>query len=132
VSTTGSHRSIRIPPLDDCHAGLKWLYENADELGVDRSRIGVAGASAAGGLAAALALLARDRGEIPLTFQLLIYPMIDDRQTTMSSGWEVPVWTPAANTIGWRSYLGDRYGETSPPTRRRRARPICGGSRERT
>jgi acetyl esterase/lipase len=101
-------------PLDDCYAGLRWVHENAEELGVDRSRIGVAGASAGGGLAAALALLARDRGEIPLAFELLIYPMIDDRQASESSRWEVPIWPPAANTIGWRAYLGELYGGDVP------------------
>jgi acetyl esterase/lipase len=97
-------------PLDDCYAGLSWLVDHADELGVDRNRIGIGGPSAGGGLAAGLGLLARDRGEIPLIFQLLIYPMIDDRQITPSSQWMDPIWPPAANSYGWRSYLGDRVG----------------------
>ncbi|MDQ1423204.1 MAG: hypothetical protein QOD72_702 [Acidimicrobiaceae bacterium] len=95
-------------PLDDCYAGLKWVYDHAGELGVDRARIGIGGPSAGGGLAAGLGLLARDRGEIPLMFQLLIYPMIDDRQITASSQWMDPIWPPAANAYGWKSYLGDR------------------------
>jgi acetyl esterase/lipase len=95
-------------PLDDCYAGLRWVYEHAGELGVDRDRIGIGGPSAGGGLAAGLGLLARDRGEIPLIFQLLIYPMIDDRQITPSSQWMDPIWPPGANAYGWRSYLGDR------------------------
>jgi acetyl esterase/lipase len=94
-------------PLDDCYAGLRWVYDNAGELGVDRDRIGIGGPSAGGGLAAGLGLLARDRGEIRLMFQLLIYPMIDDRQITPSSQWMDPIWPPAANTYGWRSYVGD-------------------------
>ena len=69
-------------PLEDCYAALRWTHEHADELGVDADRIGIYGLSAGGGLAAALALLARDRGEVPLAFQLLDCPMLDDRQTT--------------------------------------------------
>ena len=101
-------------PLDDCYAGLRWTYEHADELGIDVSRLGIAGASAGGGLAAGLALLARDRGEIPLAFQLLIYPMIDDTMTTESSKWEVPIWAPASNHFGWSAYLGSLFGGDVP------------------
>jgi acetyl esterase/lipase len=101
-------------PLDDCYAGLKWVFEHANDLGIDPARIGIGGASAGGGLAAALALLARDRGELPVAFQMLAYPMIDDRQTTETSGWQVPTWTPADNEFGWRCYLGDLYGRDVP------------------
>ena len=103
-------------PLDDCYAGLAWTYEHADELGIDADRIGIAGVSAGGGLAAALALLARDRGEVPLAFQLLECPMIDDRQTTSSSQLDgLPVWSRDSNEFGWRSYLGDLYGTDDVP-----------------
>jgi acetyl esterase/lipase len=101
-------------PLEDCYAGLYWLRRNAGELGVDPDRIGIGGASAGAGLAAGLALLARDRGEIPIAFQALIYPMIDDRQITISSGWADPVWPPQSNRYGWDSYLGDLAGEDVP------------------
>ena len=101
-------------PLEDCYAGLRWVRDNAASLGVDVNRIGVSGASAGGCLAAGLALLARDRGEIPLAFQALIYPMIDDRMITPSSGWDDPVWPPHANSFGWRSYLGDLQGDAVP------------------
>jgi acetyl esterase/lipase len=97
-------------PLDDCYAGLSWVHKNATELGVDTARLGIGGPSAGGGLAAGLGLLARDRGEVALAFQLLIYPMIDDRQITPSSHWEDPIWPPRANTYGWTAYLGDRKG----------------------
>jgi acetyl esterase/lipase len=103
-------------PLDDCYAGLKWTYDNAEELGIDRERIGVRGISAGGGLAAGLALLARDRGEVPLAFQLLDCPMLDDRQTTASSQYEgLAVWSKHSNTFGWKSYLGDLYGKDNVP-----------------
>ena len=101
-------------PLEDCYEGLRWVRDNAASLGVDPARIGVSGASAGGCLAAGLALLARDRGELPIAFQALIYPMIDDRQVTPSSAWEDPVWPPGANTYGWRSYLGALTGDAVP------------------
>ena len=78
-------------PLEDCYAALRWTYDHADELGIDRTRIGIYGLSAGGGLAAALALLARDRGEVPLAFQLLDCPMLDDRQPTPSIRAERPL-----------------------------------------
>ena len=97
-------------PLEDCYAGLAWVHQNAESLGIDATRIGIGGASAGAGLAAGLALLARDRGDLSVAFQLLIYPMIDDRQITVSSTWSDPIWSPAANTFGWTAYLGDKKG----------------------
>ncbi len=102
-------------PLDDCYAGWKWVHDNAADIGVDRSCIGIGGSSAGGGLAAALALLARDRGDPPIAFQLLIYPMLDDRQITTSSTWLDAVWRPAANNYGWTAYLGDAKGGPDVP-----------------
>jgi len=102
-------------PLEDCYRALKWAHDHADELGVDRERIGIVGSSAGGGLAAALALLARDRGEVPVAFQQLIYPMLDDRRTTTTSGWDALVWTPANNELGWSCYLGDLFGTDDVP-----------------
>jgi acetyl esterase/lipase len=102
-------------PLDDCYAALSWVHDHADDLGVDPSRIGIGGASAGGGLAAGLGLLARDRGEVPVAFQLLVYPMIDDRQVTTSSTWIDPVWPPSANTYGWTAYLGAAKGTADVP-----------------
>jgi acetyl esterase/lipase len=102
-------------PLDDCYEGLRWVHDHAGEIGVDRSRIGIGGSSAGAGLAAGLALLARDRGELPIAFQLLIYPMLDDRQVTTSSTWADPVWPPSANSFGWSSYLGAAKGGPDVP-----------------
>ena len=103
-------------PLDDCYAGLAWTVEHAGELGIDADRIGVLGTSAGGGLAAALALLVRDRGEPWLAFQLLECPMIDDRQVTPSSRMDdLAIWSRGSNEFGWRSYLGDRYGSDDIP-----------------
>ena len=103
-------------PLDDCYAALRWTYDNADELGIDPARIGIAGVSAGGGLTAALALVARDRGEVPVAFQILDSPMLDDRQITPSSQLDsLYVWSREANEFGWRSYLGDLYGSADVP-----------------
>ena len=103
-------------PLEDCYQGLRWTHEHAAELGIDPDRIGVRGISAGGGLAAALALLARDRGEVPVAFQLLDSPMLDDRQRTASSRQDgLPVWSRGSNTFGWKSYLGELYGRDDVP-----------------
>ncbi|MFI5041299.1 MAG: alpha/beta hydrolase [Acidimicrobiales bacterium] len=102
--------------LDDCYAGLLWTFRNADELGIDADAIGVLGVSGGGGLAAALALVARDLGETPLAFQLLDCPMLDDRQQTPSSRVEgMPIWSRESNSFGWRSYLGELYGTDRVP-----------------
>ncbi|MFC5752413.1 alpha/beta hydrolase [Actinomadura rugatobispora] len=100
-------------PVDDCYAALAWVHGNAGELGVDGSRIAVGGASAGGGLAACLAILARDRGEIPVGFQALVYPMLDDRTATTEPASPYAgefVWTPADNRFGWSAYLGGEPG----------------------
>ncbi|HEX4430466.1 MAG TPA: alpha/beta hydrolase [Frankiaceae bacterium] len=103
-------------PLEDCYRGLLWTFEHSGELGIDPSRIGIRGISAGGGLAAALALLTRDRAEVSLAFQLLDCPMLDDRQRTHSSQQEgLPVWSRESNTYGWRAYLGDLYGTDNIP-----------------
>jgi acetyl esterase/lipase len=103
-------------PLDDCYAGLTWAFAHHDELGIDPKRIGIGGTSAGGGLAAGLALLARDRGEVPVFCQLLDCPMLDDRQSTPSSQLDgLLVWNRHSNQFGWRSYLGDLYGSPDVP-----------------
>jgi acetyl esterase/lipase len=98
--------------LDDCVAVLRWLHGEAGPLGVDPGRIAGGGASAGGGLAAATVQRAHDEG-VPVAFQLLVYPMLDDR-TTLSENREDRgrlVWTPASNRFGWASYLGHAPGE---------------------
>ncbi len=102
-------------PLDDCYAGLAWLHQNADELGVDAARIGIGGESAGGGLAAALAIRARDAGEYAICHQHLTYPMLDNLTgTDVQPGDPLVgefVWTRARNRFGWASYLGDAAPE---------------------
>lgn len=104
--------------MRDTYAALRWLHTHADELGADPARIAVMGESAGGGHAALLALTARDRGEVPLIFQALIYPMLDDRTgssrpTPVSTG--ALVWTAADNRFGWASFLGQAPGTTTVP-----------------
>ena len=100
-------------PLEDCYDGLRWVHANAESLGVDLTRLGVGGSSAGGGLAAALVLLTRERAELPIAFQLLECPMIDDRQSTDSSRLHgLALWSRESNTFGWRSYLGGSGGWT--------------------
>jgi acetyl esterase/lipase len=100
-------------PVEDCYAALTWLYAHAEELGVDTTRIAIGGSSAGGGLAAGLALLTRDRGEVSLAFQLLIEPMLDDRTGTLSEPHPYTgeyIWTPDQNRFGWTALLGQEPG----------------------
>ncbi|GAA0953479.1 alpha/beta hydrolase [Actinocorallia libanotica] len=100
-------------PLEDCYTALSWLASQPD---VDTDRIAIGGASAGGGLTAGLALLARDRAEIRPTFQLLVYPMLDDRTTVRTDVDEsrLRVWSPANNRFGWQSYLGPHLTPGQP------------------
>jgi acetyl esterase len=102
--------------LEDCYAALSWLHDNASALGVDRQRIAVAGQSAGGGLAAATALLARDRGGPPLCFQFLGIPELDHRleTTSMQTFVDTPMWHRANAKLSWSYYLGPEPGEVSP------------------
>jgi acetyl esterase/lipase len=105
---------------EENYAALRWLYRAADGLGVDRDRIAVMGESAGGGHAALLALAARDRGEVPLAFQALIYPMLDDRTGStrrLPAFFGAVGWTPANNAYGWRSFLGTAPGGATVPAR---------------
>lgn len=108
--------------LEDCYTALTWL---AGLPAVDPDRIAIGGASAGGGLAAALALLARDRGEVPLIGQLLVYPMLDDR--TVGSEYDDPghrLWTQESNRFGWSAYLGGADPEVAVPARRQDLRGL--------
>lgn len=102
-------------PLEDCYQVLTWL---AGLPGVDADRVAIGGASAGGGLAAALALLARDRGEVRPVLQILSYPMLDDR--TLDPALDDPgfrLWDTASNRFGWRSYLGGADPADAVPAR---------------
>lgn len=98
--------------LHDAYAGLAWLHGQARALDIDPERLAVRGNSAGGGLAAGLALLARERGELPIAFLALIYPMLDDR-TRAHPFCGRHVWTHQANLYGWAAYLGE--AAANPP-----------------
>jgi acetyl esterase/lipase len=119
-------------PVEDCHAALQWMVANAAGLRIDPSRIALFGTSAGGGLAAAVALLARDRGTAAPVLQVLAYPMLDDRNDTPSSH-DVPalgLWNLPINVEGWRHLLGDRLGTDdvsayAAPARAEDIRGLC-------
>jgi acetyl esterase/lipase len=117
-------------PVEDCYAGLVWTADHAAELGIDPERIVIAGGSAGGGLAAAVALLARDRGEPGLAGQMLMCPMIDDRNDTPSSLQMAGrgVWDRTSNDTGWTALLGAERGgpDVSPYAAPARAGDLSG------
>jgi acetyl esterase/lipase len=104
--------------LDDNYTALRWIYTNADTLGIDKKRIAVGGMCSGGGHAAALVIAARNRKEVPLIFQMLLQPMLDDRT---GSSRRVPrstghfVWTAESNSFGWTSLLGVPAGSPNVP-----------------
>lgn len=102
-------------PLEDCYSALAWL---AGLPAVDRGRVAIGGASAGGGLAAALALLARDRGEVIPALQLLAYPMLDDRSSSTAGNANYRLWDARSNHFGWTAYLGDADPQVAVPGRR--------------
>lgn len=105
-------------PLEDCYAALRGIHDNARALGIDTSRIAVAGESAGGGLAAALALLARDRGEFGLAFMSLVFPMLDDRVDACGSRNRYTgefFWTRENNAFGWNAMKGALSGSEDIP-----------------
>ncbi|MGI5489949.1 alpha/beta hydrolase [Microtetraspora malaysiensis] len=117
-------------PVEDCYAGLVWTAEHAEELGLDPGRILVAGASAGGGLSAAVALVARDRGGPGLIGQMLLCPMLDDRNDTPSAAQMagLGVWDRTSNETGWTALLGEKQGgpDVSPYAAPARATDLSG------
>ncbi|MFC7677761.1 alpha/beta hydrolase [Paenibacillus sp. GCM10028914] len=93
--------------LEDCYSACKWVVANADQLNINREKIAVVGDSAGGALAAGVSLLARDRGEINIKFQVLIYPVIDKKQNTnsMKLYYDTPMWNSKLNKKMWNLYL---------------------------
>lgn len=99
-------------PLEDCYAGLDWLFNHAQDIGVDATKIVITGDSAGGGLAAATTLMAHDKAVLKLAGQVLIYPMIDYRTGGADEVSPNPTtghycWTPNYNQFGWHGYRGD-------------------------
>lgn len=123
-------RARHLAPVEDCHAGFVWVAAHAAELGIDATRVVIGGKSAGGGLAAALALLNRDRGGPTPIGQLLLCPMLDDRNDTFSSHQMagVDTWDRTSNATAWQALLGDRYGaaDLSPYAAPARATDLSG------
>ncbi|MFE9248652.1 alpha/beta hydrolase [Streptomyces sp. NPDC007088] len=117
-------------PVEDCYAGLVWIAGHAEEAGIDPGRIVLVGNSAGGGLCAALALLARDRQGPPLLGQLLMSPMLDDRNDSPSARQmaALGVWDREANHLAWEALLGDARGgpDVSPYAAPARATDLSG------
>ena len=97
--------------LEDCYAALVYLKEHAQELGVNERQLMVGGESAGGGLTAALCMLARDRGEVSIAFQMPLYPMLDDRDTESSRDNHGISWNTKRNHAAWKMYLCSVEGE---------------------
>ncbi|WP_125610209.1 alpha/beta hydrolase [Specibacter cremeus] len=116
--------------LDDAYNGLLWTAANTGVLGIDPDRLAIGGASAGGGIAAGTALMARDRHGPALRFQYLLYPMLDDRQTTHSSHefTGIPSWNRERNEMGWQCLLGGDHGtgRVSPYAAPARAADLSG------
>lgn len=117
-------------PVNDVYQALTWIAEHAEPLGIDPERLAVFGSSAGGGLACGASLLSRDRGGPRLAYQMLIYPMLDDRQLTASSQTDLAlyIWEPANNAEAWRHLLGDDVGAAcvSPYAAPARAQHLAG------
>lgn len=109
-------RKGRYPnALNDCYDALKYMLLHAEELGINPNQIFVGGESAGGGLTAALCMLARDRQEVNIAFQMPLYPMIDDRDTESSKDNHSFAWNTRWNHLGWGIYLGPLYGTDDVP-----------------
>jgi acetyl esterase/lipase len=100
-------------PAEDSFAGVRWMFDHAAELGVDATRIALMGDSGGGGVGAGAAILARDNG-VQLSKQILIYPMLDDRNTEPDPDLApTAVWTYDNNYTGWNALLGKDLGGPS-------------------
>jgi acetyl esterase/lipase len=95
---------------NDCYSAASWVFDNADELGIDSANIGIYGGSAGGGLALAVVLMARDKGTMKFKYMMPIYPMIDDRNENPSTHevTEVGIWDRSGNLEAWEMYLGGK------------------------
>lgn len=112
--------------LEDNYAALAWVRDNASALGIDPERIVLVGESAGGRHAALLALLARDLGEISIAYQVLMYPMLDDRTVLLQPppGVGTLLWPPQFNRAGWKAFLGQEPGTDTVPSHAVSARAV--------
>jgi len=118
VVSPGYRRALKSPypaAISDCYEALKWLKANAGKLGADPNRIMVGGESAGGGLCAALCMLARDRGEVNIAYQMPLYPMLDNFDTDSSRNNHGKNWNTPRNHFGWKTYLRSHAKEAVSP-----------------
>ena len=101
--------------IEDCYAALVYMKEHAGELGISRNQIMAGGESAGGGLCAALCMMARDRGEVRIAYQMPLYPMLDNFDTDSSRENHGRVWNTARNHFGWKMYLRKKSAERVSP-----------------
>ena len=102
--------------VEDCYEALVWMKENASKLGIRDDQLFVGGVSAGGGLTVAVTLMARDKGEVNIAFQMPLYPMIDDMMTNASAiDNNAPIWNSRFNMLAWRMYLGDLFCSENVP-----------------
>jgi len=102
--------------IEDCYEALLWVKENTSTLGIRDDQIFVGGVSAGGGLTVAVSLMARDKGDVNIAFQMPLYPMLDDRMNTESGrDNNAPIWNSRYNKVAWRMYLGDLTGSDNVP-----------------
>ena len=110
--------AVRAPypaALKDCFRALLYMKTHADALGINKNQIMVGGESAGGGLCAALCMLARDKGTVNIAFQMPLYPMLDNLDTSSSRDNHGKVWNTRRNHLGWRLYLRGRAGQQVSP-----------------
>jgi acetyl esterase/lipase len=114
--------------VEDCYAALQWVVENAAELKIDSTKIAIGGGSAGGNLTAAVALMARDRGGPDVAFQMLIYPVIDDRCETpsMKNGADLYIWNYQNSLDMWDHYIGKDRSNVSLYAAPARAEDLAG------
>ena len=118
VVAPGYHLSLLHPypaAIKECYAALLFVKKHAQELGINSSQIMVGGESTGGGLAAAIAMLARDRGEVNIAFQMPLYPMIDNFDTASSRDNHARIWNTRRNHMAWKVYLRRNYGKEVSP-----------------
>jgi acetyl esterase len=114
--------------VEDCYAALQWVADNAIDLKIDPAKITIGGGSAGGNLAAAVALMARDRGGPDVAFQMLFYPVIDDRCVTpsMTDGADLYIWDYQKSLDMWNQYIGRERSKVSPYAAPARAEDLSG------
>ncbi|MBQ7063694.1 MAG: alpha/beta hydrolase [Firmicutes bacterium] len=101
--------------VEDCYEALVYMYEHAEQWGIDPRKIMVGGESAGGGLAVAVCMMARDKGTVPVRFQFPLYPMLSNVDTESSKDNHGKVWNTRRNHLGWWTYLRhDAKKEVSP------------------